>query len=196
MTQFRNWSGAVEFSPQRVATPSSESELQSLVAECAKSKLPIRVIGSGHSFTRLIETPGVLVSLDNMQGLRGVDERGVADLWAGTKLWKMNQILFENKRAPENLGDVDRQSVAGVISTSTHGTGITLGSVSTQVREMTLVTASGELLTCSPESNPDIFKAAQVSLGALGIISRVKLMTLPTYKLKLVTKKEILEDDR
>ncbi len=194
MTQFRNWSGSVEFSPKRIEQPSSEAELQALIAECSKSQTPVRVVGSGHSFTKVVETEGVLVSLDNLQGILGVDDKGFAEVWGGTKLWRMNELLAQKKRGPENLGDIDRQSIAGTVSTGTHGTGATLGSVATQLRELTLVTANGQLLTCSPEQNPETFKAAQVSLGSLGVISRVKLMTLPAYKMKLVARKEVLED--
>jgi len=85
--------------------------------------------------------------------------------------------------AQENLGDIDVQSISGAISTGTHGTGVRFGTLSTQVEDFTLVTASGEVLECSPERNPDIFKAAQVSLGALGIIAKVTLRVVPAKRL-------------
>lgn len=199
MSEFKNWSGSVQFTPQKIETPKDEASVLSLIEQSAQSGTPMRVVGTGHSFTRLIETSGTLVSLDGLQGLIELDsENGSAHLWGGTKLWKMNQILFKHKRSPENLGDVDRQSIAGTVSTGTHGTGATLGSVSTQLEELTLATVtsagSGSLITCSQSENSEYFKAAQVSLGSLGIITRVKLKTLPKYKLKLIQKKELLED--
>ena len=195
MKRYKNWSSSLKFNPQSIETPKDEAALQKLVRDCASKQTPIRVVGSGHSFTRLIETPGILISLDNLQGLIGLDsESGFAHLWGGTKLWNLNELLFEKKRSLENLGDIDRQSIAGTISTGTHGTGVTLGSVSTQLREITLVTASGDLLTCSPSDHPDVFKAAQVSLGSLGIITRLKMMTLPAYKLEFIQKHELRDE--
>ena len=81
------------------------------------------------------------------------------------------------------MGDIDFQSIAGAISTGTHGTGLHFGTMSTQVEGLTLVTATGDLLECSPEHNPAIFKAAQVSLGTLGIIAKVKLRVIPAKRM-------------
>jgi FAD/FMN-containing dehydrogenase len=91
----------------------------------------------------------------------------------------LSEELFKHGLAQENLGDIDVQSIAGAISTGTHGTGATFGTLAAQVVGLTLVMASGELLECSPERDPDIFKAAQVSLGTLGIIAKVKLRVVP-----------------
>jgi FAD/FMN-containing dehydrogenase len=102
---------------------------------------------------------------------------------AGAKLWALGDLLWDQGLAMANMGDIDRQALAGAISTGTHGTGRTLGSISTQVTGLRLVTAMGEIINCSPSQEPAIFKAAQVSLGALGILTKITLRLLPRYYL-------------
>jgi FAD-linked oxidoreductase len=192
MKTVSNWSGSVKFKPAQIAKPVSEAEIQRLVEECGHQGRVLRTVGSGHSFSSLIETNGCLLSLDRLQGLVSLDPAsGVAELFGGTKLWAMNDLLFEKGRCLENLGDINRQSIAGTVSTGTHGTGAKFGSVSTQLEEITLVTADGSLRTIGADS--ELFKAAQVSLGAFGVITRVKLRTLPAYKLKLIQEKDTLD---
>lgn len=182
--QWANWSGGVTCTPQRIATPASEAELIDLVRQAARIGATLRVAGSGHSFTPLCATDGVLVSLDGLQGLVAADPAAhQATVWAGAKLYALGDLLWEHGLAQANMGDIDRQALAGAISTGTHGTGRTLGSLSTQVVGLRLVTAAGDVLDCSPAHEPAIFKAAQVSLGSLGVISQVTLRLLPAYYL-------------
>lgn len=184
MTVIKNWSELVQFTPGEVQTPATEADLIALVKQCHAAKRRLRVIGSGHSFTRLVETDAVLVSLDHLQGLITADQAAVqATVWAGTKIKALGQLLAQAGMAQINLGDIDVQSVAGAISTGTHGSGATLGSIATQVVGLRLITAAGEVLDCSETENRDIFKAAQVSLGLLGIITRVTLQCVPAYTL-------------
>lgn len=190
-----NWSGSVQCSPKEILTPSSIEEIQSIVQKCASQKLNIRVIGSGHSFTGLVGTNGILISLDNYQGAESVDKQSKqAIVLAGTKLKMLGEILLSNGLGQVNMGDIDVQSIAGATSTGTHGTGVTLGSVSTQILEVTLVTSKGEVLVCSETENKEIFKAAQVAMGALGVVAKVKLQLVPAYKLKYVKEKLNLDD--
>jgi FAD-linked oxidoreductase len=106
----------------------------------------------------------------------------------------LGNLLFKQGLAQENLGDIDVQSIAGAISTGTHGTGIQFGTLSTQVEGLTLVTASGEVLECSPDHNPAIFKAAQVSLGTLGVIARVKLRVVAARRMQYQGQRKSLAD--
>ncbi|HEV2583711.1 MAG TPA: D-arabinono-1,4-lactone oxidase, partial [Ktedonobacteraceae bacterium] len=175
-----NWSGSVRGIPREVALPVSVDDLAQRIAGYARSGRHVRVVGSGHSFTPLVRTDDVLISLDHMQGIETIDaEHGSVTILGGTKLKLLGEALLEKGLAQENLGDINVQSIAGAVSTGTHGTGIRFGSLATQVQGFTLVTASGELLECSEEQNLDVFKAAQVSLGALGVIARVKLRVVP-----------------
>jgi len=155
-----------------------------MVEEFGRDGRHVRVVGSGHSFTPLVQTDDILMSLDNLQGVEEIDaEHGRVTVLGGTKLKHLGDVLFAYGLAQENLGDINVQSIAGAISTGTHGTGVRFGSLATQVEGLTLVTASGELLECSPEHNPDIFKAAQVSLGTLGVIAKVTLRVVPAKRL-------------
>src|SRR5690606_8808591 len=108
-------------------------------------------------------------------------ERQEVTVWAGTKLRMLGRLLFEQGYAQENLGDIDAQSIAGAISTGTHGSGLQFGSLSTQVTGLRLITGTGELIDCSMESSPEVFQAARLSLGGLGIITQVTLKVLPAY---------------
>lgn len=178
--KWSNWSGSVRGRPREVLLPGSVDELALSISDYARSGRHVRVVGSGHSFTPLVQTDDVLISLDRLQGIEAINaEQGTATVLGGTKLKLLGEKLLEKGLAQENLGDINVQSIAGAISTGTHGTGVRFGSLATQVQGLTLVTASGEVLECSEVQNHDVFKAAQVSLGALGIIARVKLRVVP-----------------
>jgi hypothetical protein len=185
MPEWVNWSGSVTCEPRRIAMPASEAELCALVREAAVRGRTVRVAGTGHSFTPLVATDGLLLSLDNWRGIEAHDAAdGRVTVRAGTKLHDLGESLFELGLGMENLGDVDVQSVAGAISTGTHGTGRTLGNLSTHVAGMRLVTASGEVLDLTAERDPDLLRAARVSLGALGVVIAVTLRVLPAYCLE------------
>ena len=124
--------------PHYTMYPESIQDVVEVVGVARKKGQKIRVVGSGHSFTPLVQTEEVLVSLDELKGIVNIDEeKMVAEVWAGTKLYDLGKLLEEKGYAQENLGDIDSQSIAGAISTGTHGTGITFGSLSTQVIEIT-----------------------------------------------------------
>jgi FAD-linked oxidoreductase len=182
--RWQNWSGSVQGTPRQIALPGSLNELVQRMSTFARDGRRVRVVGAGHSFTPLAQTDDVLMSLDNLQGIESIDsERGVATVLGGTNLKLLGDTLFARGLAQENLGDINVQSIAGAISTGTHGTGVNFGSLATQLEGLTLVTASGDILECSPEKNPDIFKAAQVSLGTLGVIAKMKLRVVPAKRL-------------
>lgn len=191
---YQNWSGSVQFQPQQISTPSSEEEIIEVVKNANHHHQRIRLVGSGHSFTPLIHTSDTLMSLDNWQGVIHADlEQRRAIAKAGTKLRTLGELLHQNGMAMENLGDIDVQSIAGAISTSTHGTGVTFGTIATQVVGLTLVTGRGDILHCSETENADLFKAAQISLGSLGIITRLELRVMPSYKLQYTSGKADFE---
>lgn len=191
----RNWSGSVQFSPATVANPTDEAAVARLITDTAARHGRIRVVGNRHSFTPLIATEDTLVSLDEWNGLIEANPaENTATIRSGTTIRSLGPLLLANGLGMENLGDIDVQSLAGAISTGTHGTGATLGNLSTQVEQLTLITADGTKLECSAASDPDLFQAARLSLGLLGVITRVKLRLLPAYRLHLVQRRERLED--
>jgi FAD-linked oxidoreductase len=179
---WRNWTGDETCSPRRIARPRTVDELASVVAAAtAAGETPIRVVGAGHSFGDLVGTSGVLISLDDLSGLLGYDDvTGHVRVAAGTRLHQLNSLLDEIGRAMANLGDINVQSVAGAISTATHGTGARLGNLATQVVSLDIVTADGSVRTLD---GGDELMAARVSLGALGVISAVTLQTVPSFRL-------------
>ena len=193
--RWQNWSGSVRAKPRQIASPASVDELAQMIDEYSRKGRHVRVVGSGHSFTSIAQSDDVLMTLDNLQGIEEINaERGTVTVLGGTRLKRLGDELFVQGLAQENLGDINVQSVAGAISTGTHGTGIRFGSLATQVEGLTLVTANGELLECSAEKNPDIFKAAQVSLGALGVIAKVRLRVVPAKRLHYHGLRKTLSD--
>lgn len=179
-----NWSGSVTFSPRRVEKPWSLDDVVALVRRAAMRGERLRVAGSGHSFTPLIATPDVLVSLDRLQGVLEVDhEVGTASVLAGTNINRLGRDLAAHGVAQENLGDVDAQAIAGAISTGTHGTGPRFGSLSTQLVAVTLVTPAGDVVRCSVDHHPGIFEAARLSLGAIGVLVELSLRVRPAFVL-------------
>jgi FAD/FMN-containing dehydrogenase len=179
-----NWSGGVTASPQRIERPTSEDDLREVVRRAARDGLNVRVVGTGHSFTPIVATDGVIVSLDEIQGLVSANrEAGRATLWGGTKLHDATHNLWEQGLGLANQGDVDVQSVAGAVGTGTHGTGPAYGNMSSTVVGMRLVTGSGEILECSREKNPEVLRAARVSLGMLGVTSQLTFQCPPRYAL-------------
>ncbi|MGM9986926.1 MAG: D-arabinono-1,4-lactone oxidase [Bacillaceae bacterium] len=193
--KYYNWSESVQFCPNKIAYPESIDEVIELVKEANIHKQGIRVVGSAHSFTPLIETKEVLVSLDKLQGIIHIDKNSkVAEVWAGTKLYELSELLFQRGYALENMGDINVQSVAGALLTGTHGTGASFGILATQIVEMTVVTGNGEVLTCSCEENEFIFHGLAVSFGMLGIVVKMKLKVVEATPFLLKSVKMTVED--
>jgi FAD-linked oxidoreductase len=177
-----NWSGNQSCQPARREVPRSEEELCELLKS---STGKIRFVGSSHSFSPLVPTPDMLVSLAALRGVISVDaQTGEASIWAGTRLSQIGEPLWEQGRGLINQPDIDSQALAGAIATSTHGTGATLGSLSSDVTRIRLVTANGEVLECSRDQNVDLFNAARTSFGALGAVSQIVMRTREAYKLR------------
>lgn len=154
-TSWRNWSRTVTAHPSAVLTPGSVGELSRIVADAADRGQTVKPVGAGHSFSSIAATDGIQVRLDALAGLRRVDPhtRWVT-VGGGTRLADLNLLLATQGLALPNLGDIDRQTIAGAISTGTHGSGNRLGGIATQVRALTLVTGDGSVVTCSTEDDP------------------------------------------
>ena len=192
--RWRNWSGSVTAHPAELHRPASLEALQEGVRRAAERGLHVRGVGSGHSFSAVAATDEVMVSLERLSGLVHVDaEAREATVWAGTKLHVLGRLLAAEGLAMENLGDIDRQSLGGALSTGTHGTGLGFGCLSTQAVGLTLVTAAGEVVECSETQRPELFRAAQVSLGALGVLARVRLRLVPAFRLACTRTAQPLE---
>lgn len=192
---WKNWSGYVECPRTPVRSPDDVAQLTQLLAEAALDGRQVRVVGAGHSFSPLVASDGVIVSLDRMQGIVDVDTAsGVARVQAGTRLHALGAALAERGLAMENLGDINVQSIAGATSTGTHGTGLGFGNLATQIAAMKFVTADGREVAASPDTNPELFAGGRIALGALGVLSEISLRLVPAFRLKLARGGMTLED--
>jgi FAD-linked oxidoreductase len=181
MAEWRNWSRSVLARPETIARPASEDELAGLVRAARK----VRVVGAGHSFMPLCATDGLLLDLSALEGeIEVADDRASAWAPAGMSLARLTQRLWGLGLSLANQGDVNPQSLAGAISTGTHGTGETLGSLSTFALGFRLVTAHGDIVECDATREPDLFQAARVSLGLLGVMSRIRIAVVPAFHLE------------
>ena len=179
---WKNWSGNQSCFPEQKLAPTSIESLKEIVGS---SKGVIRTVGSGHSFSELIPTNETILSIRRLNGLKSVDPiKQTATFFAGTTLKETGPLLANHHQGLFNMPDVDHQTLAGAVSTATHGTGKTLGSLSSYIDGLTLISSSGEEISCSETVNNELFKAAKVGLGALGIITEVRLQNTEAYKLK------------
>ena len=178
-TTVRNWAGNVEFGAHRVVHPESLEQLQEVVASSAR----LHVLGTGHSFSRVADTDGVLVTLDRMPARIEVDEdAATATVAAQTRWGELAQAVDAQRLALHNMGSLPHISVAGSASTGTHGSGSRLGCLATAVRSLDLVTADGSLRTVS-RGEPD-FAGSVVALGALGVVTTLQLELVPSYDIE------------
>ncbi|GAA2385841.1 D-arabinono-1,4-lactone oxidase [Dactylosporangium salmoneum] len=188
-----NWAGNQRANAARVAHPSSAAELGEVFRAAAADGLRVKAVGSGHSFTPAAVTDGVRVELDRMASLVRV-EGDLVTVQAGMTLKVLNATLAAHGLAMPNLGDIDAQTISGALSTGTHGTGAGYGCLSTFIAGLTLVTADGRELSCSATDNPDLFNAARVNIGALGVLSTVTLRCVPAFTLRADERPATLAD--
>ncbi|MEU6489633.1 D-arabinono-1,4-lactone oxidase [Streptomyces sp. NPDC046984] len=181
---WRNWAGNVTAHPVREVAPASVEELSAAVRKAAEDGLRVKAVGTGHSFTATAATDGVLIRPQLLTGIRRIDrEAGTVTVEAGTPLKRLNVALAREGLSLTNMGDIMEQTVSGATSTGTHGTGRDSASIAAQIRGLELVTADGSVLTCSEKENADVFAAARVGLGALGVITAITFAVEPLFLL-------------
>jgi FAD-linked oxidoreductase len=192
---WRNWSGSQSSNPSHRLAPRSVNELLDILNDPAHQSATIRPVGSGHSFSPLVPTNDVLISLARLNGILDHDDDLCrARIATGTLLGQLGQPLESINQALFNMPDIDQQSLGGLLATATHGTGAELMSLSGYIEDLTLVTAQGDVLECSRDQNPDIFQAARVGLGSLGFVTNVTLQNRRPYRLKKTTEWLPVED--
>jgi len=185
--QWKNWAGNQQCTPERIERPATEQGLVRLVKQAAAAGQRVKVVGSGHSFTGIALTDGRLVKLDDYSRVLSIDrEKQTATVQAGITIASLSRELDKQGLALENLGDINYQSISGAISTATHGTGRALGGIATQVTGLRLIAGDGSIIECSAKKEPDIFSAARIGLGALGIISTVTLRCVKAFNLRAI----------
>jgi len=181
-----NWSGAQTCRPREQLHPASEAEIAAIV----RRGLPVRVAGSGHSFTDVVLTDGLLLHLDRLASLNGVDG-DVARVGAGVTLRALGPRLAAHGLALENQGDIDAQTVAGALATGTHGTGARFRNLSANVVGMRLVDGRGNIVELT---DPEDLRAARISVGALGVVTEVALRCVPLFGASRVDERRPLRE--
>ena len=184
-SRWRNWGRSASAKVAWIARPTTPDEVATVVRNAAHRGLAVKAVGAGHSFTDIAATAGVLIQLDGLQGIVGVDAATKrVRVAAGTRLWRLGPMLREHGLALQNMGDIDRQSIAGATSTGTHGTGLRFGGLATQIVGATLVTGAGELLRVDAQNRPELLPAVRLGLGALGILVEIELQCVDTFVLR------------
>ncbi len=182
---WRNWAGDQQCVPAAIERPGTVAELQEIVRRAAERGQNVHAAASGHSFTDTACTDGVMVRLDRLNRVLEVDPvAGVARVEGGIVIRDLSEALYAAGLALENLGDIDVQTISGAISTATHGTGERFRNISSQVEAFELVNADGTLVECSRDSDPDLWRAARVGVGSLGVISTLTLRCVPAFTIR------------
>ncbi|MEE2061185.1 D-arabinono-1,4-lactone oxidase [Rhodococcus artemisiae] len=187
MATWHNWARNEHSSPHRFDTPENTGELATVVARAAEQGRRVKAVGAGHSFTGVAVTDGVLLSLDRMTGIETVLPTATGALvrvQAGTRLHDLSDQLWALGLALPNLGDIDVQSVAGAISTGTHGTGASFTGLAAQVRAVTTVLTDGSVVECSPDHEPELFEVSRLGIGAFGVLSSVTFDCVSAFRLR------------
>ncbi|WP_328340782.1 D-arabinono-1,4-lactone oxidase [Micromonospora sp. NBC_00421] len=184
-TAWSNWAGNQHSVATAILRPTTVEDIAEAVLDVAGAGERIRVVGSGHSFTPIALSDGRRMELSALRTEVRVDrDARLVTVPAGTTLRALNALLAGHGLAMPNLGDIDAQTIAGAISTGTHGTGAAYGCLSTFVEALTMVTGTGEVLHCSAREHPEIFAAARVGLGALGVLVDVTLRCVDAFTLR------------
>ena len=192
---WRNWGRTEKVKPVRVERPASAEAVQRAVSAGVRQGHRIKAVGAGHSFTGIAVAPGVMLELTDLQGVIAVDEdRQRVTLAAGTRLFRLPELLRPYGLALQNMGDIDRQTISGATSTGTHGTGGRFGGLATQITGVRMATADGELLTIDENENSELLPAVRVGLGALGVLVEVTIQCVPSFVLQAVERPEPLEE--
>ena len=192
---WRNWTGDQACAPAVIERVGDTREVAAAIERAAVAGRQVRVAGAGHSFTDAVLTDGTLLTLENMRRVVDVDRAsGLVRVEAGITLGELAGTLWDHGLAFENLGDIAVQSLAGATATGTHGTGARLRNLSAALLSIELVTGDGRVVELSAEEDPDAWRAARVSVGALGVVTTVTLRTVPAFVLEGVDVGRPLEE--
>jgi L-gulonolactone oxidase len=193
--QWRNWAGDQQCSPLAIERPGTREELAEVVRRAGERSVPVRASGAGHSFTEIALTDGIMVRCERLDRVLSVDrDAGLVKVEAGIVLGELNRRLDDLGLAFENLGDIDRQTLAGSIATGTHGTGARFRSISAQIEAIDLVLADGSSREITATDNPRALAAARIGLGALGLVYAITIRTVPAFTLDRVDSPRPLDE--
>ena len=197
--EWTNWAGDQTCNPAAIVRPASVEEVVDAMKQASERELTVRVAGAGHSFSDTVLTNGMLLSLEQMNRVLEIDrDSGLVRAEAGITLRELSERLDKEGLALPNLGDIDVQSLAGATATATHGTGIRLPNMSAGIVSMELALADGSIIEVNEKDDADAWRAARVSIGALGVITAMTLRTVPAFNLHAIDRPrpllEVLEN--
>ena len=188
-----NWGRNQSCIPERVVYPCEESDLIKAIKQASVDQLKVKAVGSGHSFTGIALTTGVQINLSRYNRIVDIDrEKLQVTVQVGKVVSELNVELWQNGLSMSNLGDIGYQTVAGALSTGTHGSGIKFGCLSSQVVGARVITGEGEVAECSKDHDNDIFQSAIIGVGSAGLLSTVTLQLEPAFNLHSVKTVESL----
>ena len=178
---WQNWSHSLPPQKAPIMVPDNKAALADIIQNTEGG---VRPVGSGHSWTGLVPCDGAILKLDKFDAVGEVDPIAkTAWMGAGARLKDLSPQLAQQGLAFRNLGDIDVQSLAGATSTATHGTGRDLQCLAAEIRGVRMVTGAGDELEISADANPDLMPAAQVTLGALGVLTEIQMQLVDRHKL-------------
>ena len=178
--EWQNWAGNIRFSPNEIARPRNTQEVVDLVETGRK----IRCIGSGHSWSELAPTDDILMATDALNRILSIDKvKNTATIQAGAKLEDLNIELWNKGYAFSNLGSIAKQSLAGAVSTATHGTGLQHQVIASMLVSFKLVKADGEIIEVDKTKDSELFNTVLISLGTLGIVTEMIINIVPKFQL-------------
>ncbi|TVY52341.1 putative D-arabinono-1,4-lactone oxidase, partial [Lachnellula suecica] len=179
------WARTFHSQPSLYIRPRSLPEIERAVTLARLCRKHITTIGCGHSPSSITSTSSWLINLDDYNEILDVDrESGVVRMQSGIRLYRVGAELDKVGLAMPNLGSINQQSIAGAISTGTHGSTLRHGLMSSSVLALKITLASGKTVSCSAEENVELFRASLISLGALGVISEITFQAVPAFTLK------------
>lgn len=183
MTQhWQNWSGYLSSSPHSRPEPADVAELGDIIRTAPG---PVRIVGTGHSFTPLVKSEGTIVSLDRFDVIKGHDAKALTfTAGAGAKIGALAKAMYDVGQAFPNMGDIDKQAFGGALGTATHGSGVTLGAYHTQLDAVQIVDGRGQVRDFSRGKNADDLLAVAPGLGAFGAVTEVTIRNVPSYRLR------------
>lgn len=183
--RWSNWSGRHTAEPNGLHFAKTEGAIAGLLAHAAANRTTVRAAGAGHSHMPLIPNDDCIIDMSGMSGLVDVDSAAKqARVWAGSPIYALGGQLHEADLALHNQGDIDRQLIGGAVATGTHGTGLELQNLSAVVVGARVALASGDVVDCSPTTDPELFEAVRLSIGGVGIVTQFDLQCVEAYRLR------------
>ncbi|MDN4173174.1 D-arabinono-1,4-lactone oxidase [Nocardioides sp. SOB77] len=183
--EWSNWSGLEHARPSRVVRPADAAGIAAEVIRARERRSTVKMVGTGHSFTAIAAPEETMLLPTAMAGIVAVDREAMTvTALAGTKLQDLNEGLERLGLSLHNMGDIAEQTLAGAVSTGTHGTGGLAGGLAAQLAGLELVTGTGEVVRATSEEHPEVLEHARVGLGALGVLTTLTFRVEPLFLLE------------